>query len=332
MRRREFVTLLGSAVAARSFATAAENADRQPRIEVVMAYREGDPDGQANLSRLAEGFTELGWIDGRTLRMGVHWWGSGDIEQLRALAKQLVDTQPDLIVSHGTPVTAAFHQVTRTIPIVFVSPADPVGSGFTASLSRPGGNLTGLLFSEATMAGKLLELLTHMAPRVRRMAVIFNPDTAPSRGSFYLPFFESAVQTLKLEPIIVPVHGDIDIETAISTLAREPAGGLVAMPDPFLVAHRAAIISQAARSSVPAISFNAIIARDGGLLSYGPNLGDIFRRAGPYVDRILRGSKPADLPVQAPIKFEMAINARTARSLGLVVPPDLLALADEVIE
>jgi putative ABC transport system substrate-binding protein len=260
------------------------------------------------------------------------WWGSGDIEQLRALAKQLVDTQPDLIVSHGTPVTAAFHRVTQTIPIVFVSPADPVGSGFITSLSRPGGNLTGLLFSEATMAGKMVELLTHLAPRIKRMAVIFNPDTAPSRGSFYLPFFEAAVQTLKLEPIVTPVHGDPDIEMAISTLAQEPGGGLVAMPDPFLVAHRAAIISQAARSRVPAISFNAIIARDGGLLSYGPNLADIFRRAGPYVDRILRGSKPADLPVQAPIKFELAINTRAAQGLGLVVPADLLALADEVIE
>jgi putative tryptophan/tyrosine transport system substrate-binding protein len=332
MKRRKFITLLGGAVAARSFAVPAESADRLPRIEVVMAYREGDPDGQANLSRLAEGFTESGWLDGRTLRMEVHWWGSGDIEQLRALVKQLVDTQPDLIVSHGTPITAALHQETRTIPIVFISPADPVGSGFIATLSHPGGNLTGLLFSEATMAGKMVELLTHLAPRIRRMAAIFNPDTAPSRGAFYLPFFEAAVQTLKLEPLIVPVHSDIDIETAVSTVAREPGGGLVALPDPFLVAHRAAIISQAARSSVPAISFNAIIARDGGLLSYGPNLGDIFRRAGPYVDRILRGSKPADLPVQAPIKFEMAINTKTARALGLVVPADLLALADEVIE
>jgi putative ABC transport system substrate-binding protein len=332
MRRRDFITLLGGTLAARSMAARAENADRLPQIGVLLAYREGDPDGQANLSRLAEGLAESGWVDGRTLRMEVRWWGSGDTEQLGALAKQLVDTQPDLIVSHGTPVTAAFHRVTQTIPIVFVSPADPIGSGFAASLPRPGGNLTGLLFSAAAIAGKLVELLTHMAPRIRRMAVIFNPDTAPGRGSFYLPFFEAAVQTLKLEPIIAPVHGDPDIETAISTLAREPGGGLVAMPDPFLVAHRAAIISQAARSGVPAISFNAVIVRDGGLLSYGPNLGDIFHRAGPYVDRILRGSKPADLPVQAPIKFEMAINTLTARALGLVVPADLLALANEVIE
>jgi putative tryptophan/tyrosine transport system substrate-binding protein len=224
MRRRDFITLLSGALAARSMAARAANADRLPQIGVLLAYREDDPDGQANLSRLAEGLAEWGWVDGRTLRMEVRWWGSGDIEQLRALAKQLVDLQPALIVSHGTPVTAVFHQVTQAIPVVFVSPADPVGSGFVASLARPGGNFTGLLFSEAAMAGKLVELLTHMAPRIKRMAVIFNPDTAPSRGSFYLPFFEAAVQTLKLEPIIAPVHGDADIETAISTLAREPGG------------------------------------------------------------------------------------------------------------
>src|ERR1700722_18605540 len=186
MRRREIITLIGAALAARSVEVRAENAGRLPQIGVLMAYREGDPDGQANLSRIVEGLAEWGWVDGRTLRMEVRWW-FGDTEQLRALAKQLVDMQPALIVSHGTPVTAAFQRATQTIPIVFVGPADPVGHGFVASIARPGGNLTGLLFSEAAFTGKLLELLTRIAPRIKRAAVIFNPDTTAGRGSYYLP-------------------------------------------------------------------------------------------------------------------------------------------------
>jgi putative tryptophan/tyrosine transport system substrate-binding protein len=250
----------------------------------------------------------------------------------QALAKELVDEQPDVIVSHGTPVTAAFHRETRTIPIVFVSPADPVGDGFVASLPRPGGNLTGFIFTEGAIAGKWLELLVEIAPRIRWAAIMFNPDTAPGHGSFYLPFFEVTARSLKLEASTVPVHSDSDIETSINALGREPGAGLVAMGDPFMLAHRAAMILAAAQNNVPAISFNAVFARDGGLLSYGPDLGDMFHRAASYVDRILHGAKPAELPVQVPVKFELVINRKTAKALALDVPPDLLALANEVIE
>jgi putative tryptophan/tyrosine transport system substrate-binding protein len=213
-----------------------------------------------------------------------------------------------------------------------VSPADPVGDGFVASLSRPGGNLTGFLFTEGAIAGKWLELLIEIAPRVKRAAIMYNPDTAPGGGSFYLPFFEAAARSLKLEQITMPVHNDSEIETGIVSLGREPGSGLVAMGDPFMLAHRAAVILAASRNNLPAISFNAVFPRDGGLLSYEPDLEDMFRRAASYVDRILRGAKPADLPVQAPVKFEVVLNIKAVKALGLAVPANMLARANEVIE
>lgn len=331
MRRREFITLVGGAVTAWPLAARGEQGDRVRRVGVLMSFAESDPHGRANLSELAQGLRELGWFDRRNVQMDVRWAG-GDIVRIQMLAKELVDTQPDVIVSHGTPVTAAFQRETRTNPVVFVSPADPVGDGFVASLPHPGGNLTGFIFTEGAIAGKWLELLTEIAPRIKRAVIMFNPETAPGRGSFYLPFFEAAARLLKLEPITSPLHSDAEIEAGLNSLGREPGGGLIAMGDPFMLAHRAPIILLAARNNVPAISFNAVFPRDGGLLSYGPDLGDMFRRAASYVDRILRGSKPAELPVQVTVKFEMVINIKTAEALGLVVPANLLALADEVIE
>ena len=218
-------------------------------------------------------------------------------------AKELVDLQPDVILADATPATAALQRETRTIPIVFAVVSDPVGAGFVAGLPRPGGNITGFIIMEASMAGKWLELLTEIAPGIKRAAIMFNPDTAPGGGSYYLPSFEAAARSLKVEPIAAPVHSDAEIETVITSLGREPGGGLVVMPDTFMIVHRAPIILLAARNNVPAVYSNRRFVRDGGLLSYGPDSVDIFRRSASYVDRILRGAKPADLPVQLPIKF-----------------------------
>ena len=257
---------------------------------------------------------------------------SGDVEQMRTFAKELVALQPDVILANTTPVTLALHRATRTIPIVFAIVSDPVSEGLVASLSRPGGNITGFINMEASMGGKWLELLKEIAPGVKRAAIMFNPDTAPGRGSYFLGSFEAAAQSLAVEPIMAAVRSDADIERVITDLAREPGGGLVASSDGFILVHRASLVSLTARHKVPAIYGSQVSPKAGGLLAYGADNLDIFRRAAPYVDRILRGAKPADMPVQVPTKFELVINLKTASALGLEVPPTLLARADEVIE
>jgi putative ABC transport system substrate-binding protein len=237
--------------------------------------------------------------------------------------------QPDIITASSTSVAAALQRETRTIPIVFVTVIDPVASGLVGRLDRPSGNITGFADNETPLGGKLVELLLEIAPGLKRVAIMFNPDTA---SSLYLPSFEAAARSLKVVPIIAPVHSDAEIEMAIIGLGREPLGGLIVMGDIFNYVHRAPIISAAARNNVPAIYYYSDFARDGGLLSYGPDPVDNFRRAATYVDRILRGAKPGDLPVQFPTKYEMAVNLKTAKTLGLTIPPNLLAVADEVIE
>jgi putative ABC transport system substrate-binding protein len=254
---------------------------------------------------------------------------AGSVDQLRMFAKELVDLKSEVILAGTTPATAALQRVTGTIPIAFAGVSDPVGDGFVAGLPSPGGNITGFVNTEAAMAGKWLELLTEIAPSVKRVAIMFNPDTAPGGGSYYLPAFEAAARSLKVEPIAARVHSDVEIETVMTSLGREPRGGLVVPGDVFMIGHRARIISLAARNNVPAIAGSV---REGGLLTYGPDPVDIFRRSASYVDRILRGAKPADLPVQLPVKFEMALNTKTAKALGLTVPPTLLGRADEVIK
>jgi putative tryptophan/tyrosine transport system substrate-binding protein len=237
-----------------------------------------------------------------------------------------------VILAHGTPGDRRATAGNTLIPIVFGAVADPVGEGFVASLSQPGGNITGFLFSEAEMGGKWLELLKEIAPSVKRAAMIFNPDTAPGRGSHYLPSFEVAARSLRVEPITEPVHNEAEIETVVTKLGHKPESGLVVIKDSFLVSHRKPIILPAAENKVPAVYFHAVFARDGGLLSYGPDNADIFRRAASYVDRMLRGARPAELPVQVPIKFETVINLKTAKALGLTVPLTLQVAAAEVIE
>jgi putative ABC transport system substrate-binding protein len=330
LRRRDFITLLGGA-AAWPVAARAQRDDRVRRIGVLMSYDENDPLATTRLSGFTQALADLGWTDGRNVRMDLRS-GGGDINRIRALAQELVGLQPDVILSNTTPVTAAFQRETRTIPIVFVNASDPVGSGFVAGLSHPGGNITGFINNEETWAGKLLELLTEIAPGVKRIAAMFNPDTAPYVRSNYLPSFEAAARSFKVEPITAPVHNDAEIETVITSLGREPGGGLVGISDGFMTNHRATIISAAARKNVPAVYGSSAFARDGGLLSYGPDQVDIFRRAATYVDRILRGEKPGDLPVQLPTKYEMIVNLKTAKALGLTVPQSILLRADEVIE
>jgi putative ABC transport system substrate-binding protein len=257
-------------------------------------------------------------------------WAGGDINRIRAIAQELVSLQPDIILTSGTPAIFALQQETRTIPLIFSGVADPVGSGIVARLDRPGGNITGFAGFEATLGGKWLELLSEIAPGLKPAAIMFNPDTAPV--SAHMPSLETAARSLKVAPIIAPVHSDVEIKTAIIALGREPGGGLVVLPDVFMNAHRASIIAAAARNNVPAVYTLPEWVRDGGLLSYGADPVDLFRRAASYVDRILRGAKPAELPVQLPTKFEMVLNRKTAKAHGLEIPPSILLRADEVIE
>jgi len=297
-----------------------------------MAPQESDPEGKAQLSGFTQALAALGWIEGRNLQTEVRW-GGGDANRARSYAKELVALQPDAILAQGTPVTAALQRETKTIPIVFVVVTDPVGDGFVAGLAHPGGNITGFLTSESAITGKMLELLTEIAPRLKRVALLFNPDTAPGGGIYYLRGFEAAAESSKMEPIVARARSDAEIETVVTSLAREPNSGLVVMPDFFMFNRVETVISLTTRNNVPAIyPWRFVVAKNGALLSYGPDLKDIVRRGARYVDQILRGAKPADLPVQVPVKFEMAVNAKTAKALNLTVPPSMLLRVDEVIE
>jgi putative ABC transport system substrate-binding protein len=304
----------------------AQQGDRVRRIGVLVPYEESDPAVRPLVFAFTQALADLGWTDGRNMRMDLRWYGD-DINRIGVLAQELVDLQPDIILAASTPATAAVQRATRTIPIVFGG--DPVASGI-ARLDRPSGNITGFANFEPSLGGKWLELLSEIAPGLKRAAIMFNPDTV--RASTYMPSFEAAARSLKLVPITASVQSAVEIETAIVALGRESGGGLVVMPDVFMMAHRAPIISAAARNNVAAIYPLAAFARDGGLLSHGVHQVDLFRRAAVYVDRILRGEKPGDLPVQFPTKYEMAVNLKTAKALGLTIPETLLATADEVIQ
>ena len=332
MQRRQFIMLIAGAAVTRPLAARAQQPERTRLIGVLMSVEENDPEGKTELSRFTQGLAESGWTDGRNLRMEVRW-GGGDVNRTRTFAKELVALQPDVILAQGTPGTAALQRETRTIPVVFVIVADPVGPGFVAGLSRPGGNITGFINSEAVMGAKMLELLREIAPGLERVAMIFNPDTAPGRGTYYLRDFEAAARSSNLKSIAAEARSDADIETVVTSLGEGPRGGLVVTPDYFMLNHTEQIVSQAARNNVPTIyPWKSVVVKQDGLLSYGPDLVDIVRRSVPYVDKILRGAKPADLPVQVPVKFEMAVNVKTAKVLGLTVPPSILLRADEAVE
>jgi putative ABC transport system substrate-binding protein len=330
MRRREFIAGLGS-TAAWPLVARAQQGDRVRRIGYLDAGDENDPVVKTYLSAFTQALAVLGWADGRNVRIDLR--AGGDINRIRALAQELVGLQPDIILTGGSVATAAMQRETRTIPIVFANVGEPGARSFVAAINHPGGNITGFALLEPTLGGKWLELLAEIAPGLKRAAFMFNPDTAlASFASAFVTSLETAARSLKVEPIIAPVHSDVEIEQAIIALGREPIGGLVVIPDVFMVAHRVPIITAATRSNVPAVFWLSDVARDGGLLSYGPDPVDTYRRAATYVDRILRGEKPGDLPVQFPTKFEMVVNLKTAKALGLTVPQSILLRADEVIE
>jgi putative tryptophan/tyrosine transport system substrate-binding protein len=330
MRRRQFITLLGGVTAAWPLAARAQQGERMRRVGILMGYVENDPEFRVRLDAIIQGLAQAGWIEGRDIRLDVRWTNV-DVGRTQVLAKELIALQPDVLVAATTLPTAALHQQTRTLPIVFASVADPVGEGFVVSLARPGGNITGFISEEASLVGKELELLKEIAPRLTKVAIMFNPDTAPGGGGYYLGSFDAVAKSLGVEPILIRVKSDSDIEAAAASIGRE-GGGILAMTDAFTTTHRRTLMLSAARENVPAIINGQAFPREGGLMSYGPNFLDIFRRIAPYVDRILRGAKPADLPVQVPTRFDLVINLRTAKALGLEVPFLMQQRADELIE
>jgi len=331
LKRRKFISLIGSAAAAWPLAARAQQPDVVRRIGVLMGYAESNVEGQAFVAEFREGLLKLGWAEGRNLRSDYRWASPGDAEATQRFAQELVVLQPDLILAHNTAATAATLQQTRTIPIVFAIVADPAGSGFVASFPHPGGNATGFTTLEPTMAGNWLELLKEIAPHVNRAALLFNPATTPFLESF-LNSFKAAAASLAVEAIVAPVRDTSALESVVAAQAREPNGGLIVMPDTFMTARHAQVASLAVHYRLPAITPWRFNTEGGGLLSYGIDVPDNFRRAAGYVDRILRGAKPSELPVQAPVKFELVINLKTAKTLGLDVPLFLQQRADEVIE
>jgi putative ABC transport system substrate-binding protein len=326
MRRREFLAVLGAV----SWPISARTQERVRRVGVLMGYVEGDHEGHTFVAAFREELQKLGWIEGRNIGIDVRW-GALDAQSRPRLAKELVALQPEVILSNNTPTTAALLQQSRTIPIVFAVVADPIGSGFVAGLPRPGGNVTGFTPFEPTMAAKWLEMLKEVAPRVSRVAILFNPTTA-TYAEYYLNPLKVAARALGVEAIDAPVRDKSEFEPLIAAQARVPNGGLVVMGDSYTSVHRVEITSLAARYRLPAVYPFRFFAELGGLVSYGMEQVDNFRRAATYVDRILKGAKPSELPVQAPVKFELVINLKTAKELGIDVPPFLQQRADALVE
>jgi putative tryptophan/tyrosine transport system substrate-binding protein len=329
MNRRAFILLLGGAALALPGRGGAQE-QRARRIAALMQYTEDNAEAQRLIAALHDGLQKLGWVEGRNLQID-HRWGGTDMNTLQSLAKEIVATKPDLIFSSSSPTTRILKQETRTIPIVFGNLVDPVGQGFVASLARPGGNVTGFVNLEPSVAGKYVELLKEIAPRVARVAIFYNPATAPYH-EIYLNPFNAAARSLGLVPIVTPVRDLGELEIVMATQAREPNAGLIAMPDGFQSVNYREIAALAARYKLPAVYATLAVARAGGLLAYSNDATDNYRRAASYVDRILKGEKPSDLPVQFPVKFELVVNLKAAKALGLDVPPLLEQRADEVIE
>jgi putative tryptophan/tyrosine transport system substrate-binding protein len=330
VKRRDFITLLGGTAVAWPLAARAQQPERMRRIGVLMGISEDDPLAQARVAIFRQALAELGWTEGRNLTITWRWTG-GDIVRVREYAAELVRLAPEVILANGTPNVAALQRATTTIPIIFAVVNDPVAQGFIASMAHPGANITGFSFLEYSIVGKSLELLKQIAPDIIRVSVMFNPDTYPYYN-IHLRSFETVAKMLSLELAAAPIRNPAEIEEAIATMGRWPGSALLVPPDPFTVVHRGAIIQAAEQYRVPANYSYRQHVREGALMSYGADTIDIFRRSASYVDRILKGANPTDLPAQAPVKFEMAINLKTAKALGLDVPPTLLALADEVIE
>jgi putative ABC transport system substrate-binding protein len=329
LRRREFITAIGGAAVMWPLGVVAQKAERTRHLGVLMSASEDDPLMQARVAAFRQALVDLGWTDGRNLK--IEWrWTSGDITLVRKYATELVQLAPDVIVANGTPKVAALKQATSSIPIVFVVVNDPVAQGIIASMAHPGGNITGFSFLEYSMVGKSLEMLKQVAPRIGRVAIMFNPDTYPYYA-IHLRSFETIASTLSLELTATKVHSSQEIDEVVAKLGQQ-SSALLVTSDPYLVVHRGAVILAAAQYRVPATYSYRQHVQEGGLMSYGADTLDIFKRSASYIDRILKGTSPADLPAQAPLKFEIAINLKTAKALGLDIPQNLLALADDVIE
>ena len=330
MKRRTFIAGLGSA-AAWPVVSRAQQGDRVRRIGVLMPGTEIDQEEQLRITAFQQGLAKLGWTGAGNVRIDYRW-GALDIDRMRTFATELVGLRPDVLFAGNTTTLAALQKATRFIPIVFTLVADPIGLGFVASLARPGGNITGFMFTEPPLAGKWMQLLREITPRMRRAALLFNPEAAPYAGE-YFRYAESAAASLAVELTAAPVHEETEIDIALATFAREPNSGLIVMPDAFTRNHRRRIIAVAALEHLPAIYADRSFAIDGGLISYGADAPEVgYRQAASYVDRILRGEKPANLPVQAPTKYELVINLKTAKALGLTIPESFLNLTDAVIE
>jgi putative ABC transport system substrate-binding protein len=330
MRRRDFITLLGGAAAGWPLAAQAQQLGRMRRIGVLMGRPAGDAEGQKQAAALRRGLEELGWVSPRNIEIDTRWQ-TDDPGQRQAFARELVELKPDILVVNTTPALVAAEQATATIPIVFVAVADPVEQGFVSGLARPGGRVTGFAAEEPSMGGKWVELLRTVAPSVRRITVIFNPSSAPFAPMF-LPPMQPAGPSPSLELVVAQVLSESEVERAITTAGSRPSGGVIFLPDSFLNSRPEMIVALVAKRNLPAIYPIPSFPRSGGLIAYGIERADIFHRAAAYVDRILRGEKPGDLPVQFPTKFELVVNLKTAKALGLTIPRGVLALADEVIE
>jgi ABC-type uncharacterized transport system substrate-binding protein len=328
MNRREFISLIGGAAVTWPLAARAQQGERVRRIGMLVGFAESDPESPARLAAFRHGLERRGWKEGHSVRIEYRW-GAGDPTRMRALAKELMGTSPDVLVTESTPATAALQSETRITPIVFLQAGNPVGSGFVTSFARPGGNLTGFTNYVPTMGGKWLELLKEVVPRLVRAAALFNPKTHTGQ---YWAVLEAAAQTVNVQFAKAAVADAAEIERAVEVMSGEPSGGLLVMPDSFTASHQETIVALAARHRVPAIYAFRVFPASGGLMSYGMDMISVYGDAAAYVDRILRGEKPAELPVQAPTKFELIINLRTAKALGLEISPTVLARADEVIE
>ena len=330
MRRRDFIKVIGGAAAAWPLAAHAQQPDRIRLIGVLMGFAESDPIAQSRLAAFRDALAKLGWTEGSNLRIELRW-GADDPDRMRTFAKDLVDLRPDTILSHSLLGTASVQRESRTIPIVFVSVSDPIGSGFVASLARPGGNLTGLLFYETSIVSKWLSMLKEMAPRLARAALVANPRTAPY--DYFLRTAEAAAPSLAIEIVPTRVENTADIENVVESVARVPDGGLVIPSDSTMLRNRNLIVALAARYRLPSVYYDRSFVTAGGLMSYClADPGELFQQAASYVDRILRGEKPGEMPVQAPTKYSTIVNLKTAKALGLTVPPGLMVAADEVIE
>jgi putative ABC transport system substrate-binding protein len=329
MRRREFIPLLGGMVLSWQIAAQAQQSGRVTRIGVLMGIGENDPEAKLRVEALQNGLKELGWAEGQNIHLDYRWT-EGDPARTQLLAKEIVDLKPDIIVVHSTPAVKALRQLTSTTPMVFVLIADPIGSGFVTSLAHPGGKLTGFMNVDAPMAGKWLELIKEIAPKVRQIALIFNPNTSPYQ-SFLRSFNENAPK-LELQAIPTPVLDADELERSITTLGKQPDSGLFVVPDVFVQVHRKLIIRLAEQYRLPAVYPYRFFPESGGLMSYGLDTVNVFRQAASYVDRILKGTAPADLPVQAPTIFQLVINLKAAKAIGLAIPESFLTRADEVIE